>query len=188
MSLRPQVIYLVPQETARVARAAFPKGTIYTRMYDALGSIFADQQFADLFPTRGQPAEAPVRLALATIMQFAEGLSDRQAAEVVRARIDWKYALGLALEDSGFHYSVLREFRCTLARRESGPPAAWGSPGSLPDAWLAAPARTAAHRLNPRSGGAATPQSPGTGRRDDAGGTGRSRGGGARLAPGPHAA
>ncbi len=77
MSLRPQVSYRVPDETARVARAAFPKGNLYLRMYDALGSIFADRQFADLFPARGQAAEAPVRLALATILQFAEGLSDR---------------------------------------------------------------------------------------------------------------
>ena len=92
MSLRPQAIYLVPNETARVARASFPKGTIATRMYDALGSIFADQQFTDLFPMRGQAAEAPVRLALATIVQFTEGLSDRQAADAVRGRIDWKCA------------------------------------------------------------------------------------------------
>ncbi len=188
MSLHAEPAGPVPEETARVARAAFPKGNVYLQMRDVLGVIYDDETFSPLFAARGRPAESPWRLALVTVMQFAEGLSDRQAAEVVRARIDWKYALGLALEDSGFHYSVLREFRCTLARRESGPPAAWGSPGSLPDAWLAAPARTAAHRLNPRSGGAATPQSPGTGRRDDAGGTGRSRRRGARLAPGPHAA
>ena len=114
MSLRPQVIYVVPDETARVARAAFPKGTIYTRMYDVLGSIFADQQFADLFPKRGQAAEAPVRLALATIMQFAEGLSDRQAADAVRGRIDWKYLLCLDLTDPGFDHTVLSEFRTRL--------------------------------------------------------------------------
>ena len=114
MSLRPQVIYLVPEETARVARAAFPKGTVYTRMYDALGSIFADQQFADLFPARGQAAEAPVRLALATILQFAEGLSDRQAAAAVRSRIDWKYLLCLELTDSGVDHTVLSEFRTRL--------------------------------------------------------------------------
>src|ERR687893_268057 len=114
MSLRPQVIHVVPEETARVARAAFPKGTIDTRMYDALGSIFAEQQFADLFPKRGQAAEAPVRLALATIMQFAEGLSDRQAADAVRGRIDWKYLLCLELTDPGFDHTVLSEFRSRL--------------------------------------------------------------------------
>ncbi|HSH81313.1 MAG TPA: transposase, partial [Herpetosiphonaceae bacterium] len=114
MSLRPQVIYVVPEETARVARAAFPKGTIYTRIYDALGSIFAVQQFAELFPKRGQAAEAPVRLALATIMQFAEGLSDRQAADAVRGRIDWKYLLCLDLTDPGFDHTVLSEFRTRL--------------------------------------------------------------------------
>jgi len=83
-------------------------------MYDAIGSIFADQQFADLFPKRGQAAEAPVRLALATIMQFAEGLSDRQAADAVRGRIDWKYLLCLELTDPGFDHTVLSEFRTRL--------------------------------------------------------------------------
>ncbi len=114
MSLRPQVSYRVPDETARVARAAFPKGNLYLRMYDALGSIFADRQFADLFPARGQTAEAPVRLALATILQFAEGLSDRQAADAVRSRLDWKYLLCLELTDPGFDHTVLSEFRTRL--------------------------------------------------------------------------
>jgi len=59
-------------------------------------------------------AEAPWRLALVTVLQFAEGLSDRQAADAVRARIDWKYALGLSLEDPGFDFSVLSEFRARL--------------------------------------------------------------------------
>lgn len=111
MSLRPQVFYLVPEETARVARAANPKGNVYLRMYDALGTIFTDQHFAPLFPAHGQPAEAPVRLALTTVMQFAEGLSDRQAADAVRTRLDWKYLLCLELTDPGFHFSVLSAFR-----------------------------------------------------------------------------
>ncbi len=63
MSLRPQVVYLIPEETTRVARAAFPKGNVYMRMYDELGMLYANHQFAALFPTRGQPAEAPARLA-----------------------------------------------------------------------------------------------------------------------------
>lgn len=68
-------------------------------MRDELGAIFEDEDFAHLFPRRGQPAMAPWRLALVTIMQFAEGLSDRQAADAVRARIDWKYALFLELAE-----------------------------------------------------------------------------------------
>ncbi len=72
MSLRPQVVYLVPEETARVARAAFPKGNVYMRMHDELGMFYEDLRFAPLFSTRGQPAEAPARLALVLVMQFAE--------------------------------------------------------------------------------------------------------------------
>ena len=114
MSLQPQAVYVVPEDTARVARAAFPKGNPYLRMYDELGRLSADQDFAALFPTRGQPAFAPAQLALVTLMQFAENLSDRQAAEAVRARIDWKYALCLELDDPGFDASVLCEFRARL--------------------------------------------------------------------------
>ena len=104
----------IPAETIRVVRAAFPKGNTYTLIRDELGSIFRDEQFADLYPVRGQPGLAPWRLALVTIMQYMENLSDRQAAEAVRARIDWKYVLGLELSDEGFHYSVLSEFRSRL--------------------------------------------------------------------------
>src|SRR5262249_45110305 len=73
-----------------------------------------DQTFAPLFPTHGRPAEAPWRLALVTVLQFAEGLSDRQAADAVRARLDWEYLLGLALDDPRFDFSVLSEFRTRL--------------------------------------------------------------------------
>jgi len=108
----------VPEETARVAKAAFPKGTVYMTMRDELGAVVEDEDFAHLFPRRGQPAMAPWRLALVTIMQFAEGLSDRQAADAVRARIDWKYALSLELDDPGFDASVLCEFRSRLLEGE----------------------------------------------------------------------
>jgi transposase len=114
MSLQPLSTYIVPEHTARVARAAFPKGSLCLRLYDELGTIFEDQDFADLFAHRGQPAEAPFRLALITVLQFLEGLSDRQAAEAVRGRIDWKYLLCLELDDPGFDYSVLCEFRGRL--------------------------------------------------------------------------
>jgi transposase len=114
MSLKPQFIQPVPEETARVARAAFPRGTPYLTFRDALGTIFQDEDFAALFPASGQPGLPPWRLALVTILQFREQLSDRQAAEAVRARIDWKYLLGLELDDPGFDFSVLSEFRDRL--------------------------------------------------------------------------
>src|SRR5713226_8765457 len=114
MSLRPHVIVPVPEETVRVARAAFPKGTPYLTLRDELGTIFQDDAFAALFPMNGQPGLPPWRLALVTIMQFRENLADRQAAEAVRARIDWKYLLSLELTDPGFEFSVLSEFRDRL--------------------------------------------------------------------------
>src|SRR5919107_491594 len=114
MSLRPEPVGEIPAETARVARAAFPKGTVVTRLRDEFDALYQDEDFRKLYPARGQPGLAPWRLALVTLFQFLEHLSDRQAADAVRARIDWKYALGLELTDPGFHFSVLTEFRARL--------------------------------------------------------------------------
>ena len=119
MSLHPQAIGPVPEETVRVARAAYPKGNLYLRLRDHLGTIYEDGQFAALYPDVGQPAHAPWRLALISLMQFLEGLSDRQAADAVRGRIDWKYFLGLDLTDPGFDHSVLSEFRTRLVKGQS---------------------------------------------------------------------
>src|SRR5262252_4730795 len=114
MSLHPHVVEPVPAETARVAHAAFPKGHPYLTFRDALGTIFQDADFTAVFPAWGPPGLPPWRLALGTIRQFRDHLADRQAAEAVRARIDWKYLLGLALTDPGFDFSVLSEFRDRL--------------------------------------------------------------------------
>jgi transposase len=119
MSLKPQPIPPIPDETVRIARAAFPKGNVYLQMRDEFGSIYTDDVFVTLYPPDGQPGLSPWRLALVTIMQFAENLTDRQAADAVRARLDWKYALSLDVTDAGFHYSVLSEFRSRLLENEA---------------------------------------------------------------------
>src|SRR5437764_6259207 len=114
MSLKPSSIQPIPEETVRVARAAFPKGNPYLTLRDKVGTIFEDADFVDRFPSDGQPGYAPWRLALVTILQFREQLPDRQAAAAVAARIDWKYLLGLDLSDPSFDFSVLSEFRARL--------------------------------------------------------------------------
>jgi transposase len=110
----------VPAQTELVARAAFPRGNVYLLLRDRLGPLFDNAAFCDLYPAFGQPAYAPWRLALVTLMQFRENLSDRQATEAVRARIDWKYLLALELADPGFDHSVLCEFRTRLLEHEAG--------------------------------------------------------------------
>jgi transposase len=114
MSLKAEPIGPIPQETARLAKGVFPESSTFIKMRDELGTLFQDELFAALFPKDGQPALAPWRLAQVPLMQCAERLSDRQAAHAVRARLDWKYALGLELEDRGFDFSVLSEFRSRL--------------------------------------------------------------------------
>ena len=106
LSLKSQAISSVPAETVRVARAAYPKGNVYIQMRKVLGSIS--------FPKDGQPAEDPWRLALVTVRQCVENLSDEQAANAVRGRIDWNYLLELELTDAGFDASILSEFRARL--------------------------------------------------------------------------
>ncbi len=100
MTHQPKNEWVIPAETARVARAAFRKDNVYMMMRDQLGQFYNDKDFQTLFSADcGQSALSPGQLALITIMQFAEGLTDRQTAEAVRARLDWKYALGLELTD-----------------------------------------------------------------------------------------
>lgn len=120
MSMQPREPGEIPVETVRVARAAFPKGSLAIRVRDELGVLFADEQFADLFPVRGEPAWSPGRLVMVLVLRFVEGLTDRQAAEAVRARIDWKFALELELADPGFDFSVLSEFRDRLVGGDAG--------------------------------------------------------------------
>jgi transposase len=103
-----------PELTAAVARAAFPKGCLAMRVRDQLGLLFADEEFASAFGRRGRPGVSPGLLALVSVMQFAENLTDRQAAHAVRSRIDWKYLLGLELTDAGFDFTVLHGFRIRL--------------------------------------------------------------------------
>ncbi len=117
--LKPEAGNEIPAATARVAKAAFPKNNRIMTLRDAFGTIYKDEDFKGLFSSTGQPALTPWRLALVTIFQFLEGLSDREAADAVRSRIDWKYALGLELDDPGFNFSVLSEFRDRLIEGEA---------------------------------------------------------------------
>lgn len=114
MSLKIGTVPEIPEETRRVAQAAFPKGNRWLCLRDEIGPLYADQEFADLFPQVGQPAAAPWRLALVLVMQYAEGLSDEQTENALRSRIDWKYALSLPLDDPGLDASVFSEFRNRL--------------------------------------------------------------------------
>ena len=100
MTLHAQNEFSIPEETARVARAAYPKGNLYMNMRDALGTMYQDKSFAHLFPQNGRPVEAPWRLAFITVVQFIEGLPDRQEALAVRGRIESRVCPGLRVDRS----------------------------------------------------------------------------------------
>ena len=114
MSIRPRLGVEVPELTARVARAANPAGTTAMWVRDRLDGLWADEDFAGWYPRDGRPGISPAQLATVSVLQFLLDLSDRDAAEAVRCRIDFKYALGLDLDDPGFHHSVLGDFRDRL--------------------------------------------------------------------------
>jgi transposase len=114
MSLKLLPLPPIPEEVVRIAHAVFPRGNVFMQVRDTLGAIYTDEAFSDLFPTHGQSAFAPWRLALVTIFQFMENLTDRQAAEAVGDRLAWKYALSLDLCAPGFDHTVLSEFRSRL--------------------------------------------------------------------------
>lgn len=114
MSLHPRKLDPIPEETARVARAAFRTPSVPMMMRDELGSLYEDEKFLDLFSTLGRGAVSAERLTIVSVLQYIEGLTDRQAALAVRGRLDWKYALSLELEDEGFDPSLLTDFRARL--------------------------------------------------------------------------
>src|SRR6266705_558759 len=114
MSMQPHPWPAVPASTARVAKRAFRKGSLAMRARDELGAWCQDEAFRGTYGTRGAPGISPAQLAMVTVLQFTEDLTDRQAADAVRGRLDWKYCLGLELDDEGFDFSVLSEFRSRL--------------------------------------------------------------------------
>ena len=175
MSLPSQPLPSVPDDTARIARAAFRRVNPYVLLRDKLGAVFADIDFADLYPKLGQPAYAPWRLALITLMQFREGLSDRQAADAVRGRIDWKYLLALDLADAGFDFSVLCEFRGRLLQHAATERLLARLLDAAPRGRAAQGTRSPAHGQHARARCGADPEPAGTGRRDAAGGAERHR-------------
>jgi transposase len=121
MTLRPQSLPSVPEATVTAVQAAFPKGNLYVELRAEFGTLYDDQLFADLYPPQGRPVEvAPWRLALVVVLQYIEGLTDRQAADAVRRCMDWKYALSLELTDPGFDFTLLHDFRCRLLAHEAG--------------------------------------------------------------------
>jgi transposase len=81
---------------------------------DQLDGLWEDEDFAGWYPRDGRPGISPAQLATVSVLQFLLELSDRDAAEAVRCRTDFKYALGLDLDDPGFHHSVLGDFRDRL--------------------------------------------------------------------------
>ena len=141
MLLRPQPIASVPEDTSRVAWAAFPHGTPALPCRDALGTIFQDPDGAALLPLEGQPGLPPGRVALVTILQCRDKLADRQAAEAVRARMAWTYLRGLEVTDPGVDVAGFSACRArwldgrAAARwrdaRAGGPPGAQ-PPGARP--------------------------------------------------------
>jgi transposase len=114
MSMQPRPWPDVPELTARMARSSSRKGNLAMRIRDELGEVYADARFTAAFGVRGRPGISPGQLMMTSVLQFSENLTDRQAAEAVRDRMTWKYALGLELEDPGFDASVLSEFRSRL--------------------------------------------------------------------------
>lgn len=119
MSMHVQPLDPVPEETAKIARKSFPKGSLAMMLRDALDGVYSDESFRHVYPKRGRGAIAPWRLAIVMVLQAIEALSDVQAAEMVRGRLDWKYALSLPIDDMGFDPSILTDFRQRLVDHQA---------------------------------------------------------------------
>src|SRR5487761_1113273 len=114
MTLHPRDPTTMPADIAAVGDAVLGPTNPYRVLGDQLADLFADVDFAPLYTPHGRAAISPSILALVTVFQFLEDVPDRQAAELVRVRLDWKYALHLSLSDAGFDFSCLCYFRRRL--------------------------------------------------------------------------
>jgi transposase len=154
MTLCPHPLPPVPEATAAAVQAAFPKGNFYVELRAEFGTLYDDQLFANLYPPSGRPVEvAPWRLALVVVMQYIEGLTDRQAADAVRRCMDWKYALSLELTDPGFDFTLLHDFRQRLLAHAAGQRFLESLPGCLQSPGLDQGAGHATDRFHPYLGG-----------------------------------
>src|SRR2546428_11447919 len=111
MSLRPEPLPPIPDMTAAAVRAAFPKGNLYVDLRAELGTLYTDQLFADLYPLEGRPVEVPPwRLALVVVMQYIEGLTDRQGAGAGRRRFESQYAPRPYLQRPALAFTLVPRF------------------------------------------------------------------------------
>jgi transposase len=102
---------LIPAETKRAARAVFHSSNWYIRIGDQLHHVLAGIPSKCLTANGSRPAEFSALLALITIFQIHEHLSDLQAEDAGRMRIDWKYALHLPMFHPGLQAYMLCDFR-----------------------------------------------------------------------------
>jgi transposase len=119
MCLKVQPPWGMPAETAAIGKAILKEDSPYRLIGDRLFERYSENDYADLYSPEGKPGISPVILAFVTVFQFMERLPDRQAAESLRMRMDWKYALHLPLAYEGFDYSVLSEFRDRLLAHQA---------------------------------------------------------------------
>jgi transposase len=114
MCLKIQSPWPMPEETGRIGKMLLEENDPYRLSGDQLFEKWKEEEFADLYSSEGKPGYSPVILAFVSVFQCMERLADRQAAQALRMRLNWKHALHLPLEDAGFDFSVLSEFRDRL--------------------------------------------------------------------------
>ena len=96
-----------------------PAGSVYAFLAEHRSRLFPDEVFADMFPSRrGRPSQPAELVATVLVLQSLEGLSDRDAVQALRTDLRWKVAAGLALDDEGFHPTVLTYWRNRLRASE----------------------------------------------------------------------
>jgi len=119
MSLHPIDRSEIPEETAKLGHKLLDENNVYRLIGDRLAELVKDEDFIDMYSSIGGPALSPVILSFVLIFQMLEKLPDRLATEAVRLRIDWKYALHLPLDWTGFHFTNLGHFRERLLKHET---------------------------------------------------------------------
>jgi IS5 family transposase len=94
-----------------------PAGSMFAFLAAHRGELFADEDFADLFPSgRGRPSVPASVMASVMVLQVLHDYSDSEAAGAARCDLRWKAACGFPLDHAGFDPSTLVYWRRRLAK------------------------------------------------------------------------
>jgi IS5 family transposase len=104
-------------DTDYICERLVPQDSFYRKFKELVSPLIKDEAFDSMYcQDNGRPPISPSLMAMACILQFYRGLSDREMEEACMYDIQIKFALGLGIDDRPFDHSSLFDFRERLLK------------------------------------------------------------------------